>query len=117
MDRLVLEANGLGRVRISTRAVAELVGLVAAECYGVIGMAVRGGAVGRLLARGPAQGIEVRPTHAGLVVTLHVVVADGLKLAEVASAVRNRVSYEVERLTGLRVAAVEVHVADVRSSP
>jgi len=39
-----------------------------------------------------------------------------LNLAEVASTIRNRVSYEVERLTGLRVQAVEVHIDDVRTT-
>ena len=38
----------------------------------------------------------------------------GLNLAEVAATVRSRVAYEVERLTGLRAARVEVHIEDVR---
>ena len=41
-------------------------------------------------------------------IDLHVVVEYGLNLAEVASTVRNRVAYEVGRLTGLPVRAVEV---------
>jgi uncharacterized alkaline shock family protein YloU len=44
------------------------------------------------------------------------VVEYGLNLAEVASTIRNRVSYEVERLTGLHVQAVEVHIDDVRTT-
>ena len=47
---------------------------------------------------------------------LYVVVEYGLNLAEVAASVRSRVAYEVERLTGLQVAAVEVHIEDVRRS-
>jgi uncharacterized alkaline shock family protein YloU len=45
---------------------------------------------------------------------LYVVVAYGLNLAEVAGTVRSRVAYEVERLTGLRVASVDVHIQDVK---
>jgi uncharacterized alkaline shock family protein YloU len=45
-----------------------------------------------------------------------VVVEYGLNLAEVAATVRSRVAYEVERLTGLKVTAVEVHIEDVRRS-
>ena len=48
-------------------------------------------------------------------IAVHVVVAHGLNLAEVASTVRNRVSYEVERMTGLTVAAVEVHIEAVKA--
>ena len=47
---------------------------------------------------------------------MHVVVAHGLNLAEVASTVRSQVAYEVERLTGLKVAAVEVVIERVRQS-
>ena len=52
----------------------------------------------------------------GITIDLHVVVEYGLNLAEVASTIRNRVTYEVERLTGLSVLAVEVHIEDVKRS-
>ena len=42
------------------------------------------------------------------------VVAYGLNLAEVAATVRSQVAYEVERLTGLQVASVDVHIQDVK---
>jgi uncharacterized alkaline shock family protein YloU len=71
----------------------------------------------RLKPRGAlTRGIEVRSRGAGLEIDLHVVVEYGLNLAEVASTVRNRVAYEVERHTGLPVAAVEVRIEDVRRS-
>ena len=71
----------------------------------------------RLLARDRLpQGIEVAARDGGLALDLHVVVEYGLNLAEVAATVRSRVAYEVERLTGLAVAAVEVHIEDVRRS-
>ena len=49
-------------------------------------------------------------------IALHVVVEHGLNLAEVASTVRSQVGYEVERVTGLPVASVEVVIQDVRQS-
>ena len=104
-----------GRISISGKAVAQIVGHTAAECYGVVGM--DGRRVGRLLARDPlTQGIEVKGTPEGLQLVLHVIVEYGLNLAEVASTLRSRVGYEVERLTGLDVTSVEVHIADVRKS-
>ena len=107
----------LGRITIATEAVATIVGRTAAECYGVVGMAARGGRVGRLLARDRlTQGIEVERTDGGIAIDLHVVVEYGLNLAEVASTIRNRVGYEVERLTGLPVRAVEVHIDGVRKT-
>jgi uncharacterized alkaline shock family protein YloU len=104
----------LGRISISHDAVAHVVGRVATEAYGVVGMAARK----RLLARDRLrQGITVGGSgEDGVTIELNVIVEYGLNLAEVASTLRNRVQYEVERLTGLRVASVEVRIQDVRRS-
>jgi uncharacterized alkaline shock family protein YloU len=104
----------LGRISISHDAVAHIVGRVATEAYGVVGMAARK----RLLSRDRLrQGITVGGSgEDGVTIELNVIVEYGLNLAEVASTLRNRVQYEVERLTGLRVASVEVRIQDVRRS-
>jgi len=109
------EQSDLGRITIGADAIAQIVGHTAAECYGVVGMAGKG--LKRLLTRDKlTQGIAVSGSGKGLRLDLHVVVEYGLNLAEVAATVRSRVAYEVERLTGLTVAAVEVHIEDVRRS-
>ena len=108
----------LGRITISSDAIAHLVGETARECYGVVGMASRG-PVGKLLGKRErlTQGIQIaRDPEGGVTIDLHVVVEYGLNLAEVASTIRNRVSYEAGRLTGLPVRSVEVHIDDVRRS-
>jgi uncharacterized alkaline shock family protein YloU len=109
--------SALGRITISNEAVAHSVGRVATEAYGVVGMGPRR-RVGRLLARDRRrQGITVtRSAEDGVTIELSVIVEYGLNLAEVASTVRNRVRYEVERLTGLPVVAVEVRIDDVRAT-
>ncbi len=110
----------LGWITISPDAIAQVVGRVAAECYGVVGMSLRtpGPArerVTRLLPKGkPGRGIVVRNEGGAVALDLYIVVAYGLNLAEVAGTVRSRVAYEVERLTGLRVASVDVHIQDVK---
>ena len=115
MERTHLTATTeLGRISISSEAVAQLVGNTTAECYGVVGMA-RGGRLPRFLARKRlTKGIVVEGRDDGLAIDLHVVVEYGLNLAEVSATVRSRVTYEVERVTGLKVVAIEVHVEDVR---
>jgi uncharacterized alkaline shock family protein YloU len=110
----------LGRVTVSPGAIAQIVGRVAAECYGVVGMSLRAPGparerVTRLLPRGkPQRGIVVRNLDGAVALDLYVVVAYGLNLAEVAATVRSQVAYEVERLTGLPVASVDVHIQDVK---
>ena len=115
MERTHLTATTeLGRISISSEAVAQLVGTTTAECYGVVGMASRG-RLARLLTRNRlTKGIVVEGRDDGLAIDLHVVIEYGLNLTEVAATVRSRVTYEVERLTGLKIVAVEVHVEDVR---
>jgi uncharacterized alkaline shock family protein YloU len=107
-------SSRLGRITISSEAIAQIVAETAAECYGVVEM--KGSLRGRLAhARGRPRGIEIGRDNGEVTVDLHVVVEYGLNLAEVASSISNRVAYEVERLTGLSVRAVEVHVDDVRT--
>jgi uncharacterized alkaline shock family protein YloU len=104
-------SSPLGLITISSDAIAHIVGETAAECYGVVAMAGRKWLPGR-----SSRGIEVGGNGDGVTIDLHVVVEYGLNLAEVASTIRNRVGYEVERLTGLPVRAVEVHIDDVRKT-
>ena len=101
-----------GRLTIARDAVAEIVAETALECYGVVGLSA-GTRVGRILRR---EGISVDGDARGLRIELHVVVEHGLNLAEVAATVRSQVGYEIQRLTGLRVAAVEVVIQRVRAS-
>jgi uncharacterized alkaline shock family protein YloU len=109
-------SSSLGRIAISSDAIAQIVGHTAPECYGVVGMAAKG-RVGRLLPLDRLrQGITVGGGLDGLRIDLYVVVEYGLNLAEVAATIRSRVAYELERLTGLSVASVEVHIQDVRRS-
>jgi uncharacterized alkaline shock family protein YloU len=116
MDAGHVLSSPLGRITISSDAITQIVAETALECYGVVGM--KGSLRGRMArVKAHARGIEIgRDREGGVTVDLHVVVAYGLNLAEVASSVRNRVAYEVERLTGLPVRAVEVHVDAVRPS-
>ena len=98
-----------GRISISSDAIAHIVAHVIRESYGVVGMAGP-----KWLPARSTRGIEVGHDGDAVTIALHVVVEYGLNLAEVASTVRNRVAYEVERLTGLPVRVVEVHIEDVR---
>jgi uncharacterized alkaline shock family protein YloU len=103
--------SSLGTITISSDAIARIVAETVRECYGVVGMAGR-----KWLPERATRGIEIGGEGDGVTVDLHVVVEYGLNLAEVASTIRNRVRYELERLTGLSVRAIEVHIDDVRRS-
>jgi uncharacterized alkaline shock family protein YloU len=110
-DDLTLDLEH-GRLTISRDAVAEIVAESTLACYGVVGLSA-GTRVGRIFRR---EGISVDGDARALRIEVHLVVEHGLNLAEVAATVRSQVGYEVERLTGLAVAAVEVVIQRVRQS-
>ena len=113
MDRghHVLASTEFGQVVVSEDAIVQIVRYSAAESYGVVALTGQG-FWSRL--RNGKKGVDVARREDGLAIELRVVVERGLKLAEVATAVRARVLYEVERMIGLPIATLEVHIDKVR---
>lgn len=109
--------TGLGKVVISEELIATLAGVAAVECYGLVGMASRKlkDGIAELLGRDNlSRGVEVNLEDDHLSVDLHIVVSYGTKIPEVAANVMEKVKYTLERLTGLKVTAVNIHVQGVR---
>jgi uncharacterized alkaline shock family protein YloU len=104
----------LGRIEVADGAIRQVVAAALAESYGVVG--TPGRRFPRLRRGKGSDGVEVRTRGDGLELVLTVVVEYGLKLSEVAATVQDRVRYDVERTTGLTVAAVEVRIEDARRS-
>jgi uncharacterized alkaline shock family protein YloU len=112
-EQYEIAPSPLGRIAVTRGAIVQIVGQAAAESYGVVGLAGRS-RVSRLLPWGIRKGVDVEEREDGLAIELRVVVQHGLKLAEVATAVRSRVLYELERMVGMPVASLEVHIEGVR---
>ena len=106
-----------GQLILPNEVIAQIVGLTVLECYGVVGMAATSlsQGVARLLSRERiTQGVGVRREGDQLAVDLYVVVEYGLNLAEVAANVRSRVTYMVEKLTGIPVGSLQIHIQGVK---
>ena len=112
-EPFVIATTERGRIAIAPSAVAQIVGAAAAESYGVVALAGRG-RLSKLVPWGIKKGVDVGLRDDGLVVELRVVVEHGVRLAEVAETVRSRVQYELERMVGLPIASLEVHIDGVR---
>ena len=113
-EPFVIATTERGRIAVSPAAIVRIGAAAAAESYGVVALAGRG-RISRLVPWGIKKGVDVDLRADGLVVELRVVIEHGLKLAEVAETVRSRVVYELERMVGLPIASLEVHIEDVRS--
>ncbi len=106
-----------GELIVPDEVIAQIVGLTVLECYGVVGMAATSlsQGVARLLSRERiTQGVAARREGDGLAIDLYVVVEYGLNLAEVAANVRSRVTYMVEKLTGIPVRSLQIHIQGVK---
>jgi uncharacterized alkaline shock family protein YloU len=106
-----------GRMIISDRAIADVVGWTVLECYGVVGMAspnLRQG-VASLLSRDRLhQGIRVRQAAEELHLKVYVILEFGLNVAEVAGNVRSQVAYTVEKMVGRPITTLRIYVQGVR---
>jgi uncharacterized alkaline shock family protein YloU len=112
---VLLRETEHGRVTMTTGAIAAVAGRAVEESFGVVDQAERRRGPMRLLVRGRNdRGVRVREADGGLALELHVVVDHGINLAEVTAMVQSRVTYEVERHTGLDVRSVDVHVDSAR---
>ncbi|OFW60590.1 MAG: hypothetical protein A2133_12090 [Actinobacteria bacterium RBG_16_64_13] len=102
---------------VTDRAIADIVGWTALECYGIVGMAspnLRRG-VASLLSRARLhQGIKVEQDSEQLRVKLYIIVEYGLNVAEVAGNVRSQVAYNVEQMLGRSITALQIYVQGVR---
>ena len=106
----------LGRIEVSPRVVASIVGHAASECYGVVGMAARGlrdGIAERLNRENAHRGVEVVVTGRGVVIDLYIIAQYGTRISEVAHNLMSAVKYSVEKTLTLEVTAVNVHVQGI----
>lgn len=112
------EKTSLGRIHISPNAVATIAYHATLESYGVVGLAPKNIADGlvKSITKEPSRGVTVRYNGEDIDIEIHIIVEYGTRINSVAESVANTVRYHVEKALGLRVNAVNVHVAGLRVS-
>ena len=108
--------ESLGRIEVSPRVVASIVGHAANECYGVVGMAARGlrdGIAERLNRENVHRGVELEVREDGILIELYIIAQYGTRISEVAHNLMSVVRYAVEKSLGLPVLAVNVNVQGI----
>lgn len=114
-DDMILETKTVPTVQIANDVIAVIAGIAAGEVDGVAAMSagLAGGLTEMLGKKTASRGvkIEVKENHVSL--DLFVVVRYGAKIPEVASRIQDRVKIQVERMTGLTVANVNIHIQGV----
>lgn len=110
--------NPLGNIYVSYRAIATVAYQSALQSYGVVGLAAKNLAEGlaQVLVKDPTLGVDVHFDANTIQIDLYVVVEYGTRIKSVAASVSDNVRYQVERVFGLPVSQVNIHVRGLRIS-
>ncbi len=110
--------NPLGNIYVSYRAISTVAYQSALQSYGVVGLAAKNLAEGlaQVLVKDPALGVDVHYDGKAIQIDLYVIVEYGTRIKSVAASVSDNVRYQVERVFGMPVSQVNVHVRGLRIS-
>ena len=112
------EANKLGNIYISHRAIANVVYQAVVETYGIVGLApkniVKG--VANAIVHDPTMGVDIGYDGDVVDINLYVIVEYGTRIKSVANSVANVARYKVENVFGIKVNQINVHVRGLRIS-
>jgi len=108
-------ANDMGVVRIADEVVSTVAGLAAIEVEGVASMSGGWGTdlVEKLGKKNFGKGIRVEINDQETTIDIFISIMYGYPIPQVAENVQKEVRAAVEMMTGLHVAAVNVHIVSV----
>ena len=110
----VTRADELGNIHISEEVLAVIASAAALEVEGVSSLASGSKDIGDLLGKkNPARGIRVQVEEERVQVELTILVKYGYTIMDVAKAVQDAVTTNIESMSGLSVQAVDINVGGV----
>ncbi|AAO35798.1 alkaline-shock protein [Clostridium tetani] len=109
--------NEYGYINYSEEVLGNIVGVSTMECYGVVGMASRNAKDGLwelLKGENLSKGVKIKNKEGKLYIELYIIVEYGTKISVIASNIIQKIKYNVENYTGLKVSNITVNVQGVR---
>lgn len=112
----ITKKKELGEVKIASDVVAAIAALAATEIDGVYSMAgnITNELIGKLGMKNLSKGVKILMEGGIVRVDMMVVVNYGYSIPEVSEQVQERVSQQIENMTGLSVSEVNVRIAGVK---
>lgn len=111
-------SNENGNISYSEEVLAKIVGLSTMECYGVVGMVSKSATEGLwelMRIENLSKGVKIKLTEDDkLQIELFIMVEYGTKISVISNNIIQKVRYNVENYTGLKVSAITVNVQAVR---
>ena len=111
-----IKSDQVGDVRVADEVVAIIAGLATTEVEGVSSMAgnITNEIVSKLGMKNLSKGVKILMEGGIVRVDMMVVVNYGYSIPEVSEQVQERVSQQIENMTGLSVSEVNVRIAGVK---
>lgn len=109
--------NQYGNIIINEEVIAQISGMTAMECYGIVGMAARNvkdGIVHLLKGESLTRGIAVRLNENKASIDFHIIVEYGTKISAVADNLMSTVKYKVNDALGIEVEHIKIFIEGVR---
>ena len=109
--------NEYGYINVEDNVIATIAGLSAMESYGIVGMASKNATDGffeMLKWDNLSKGVKVYTNGNEVEIDLHVILQYGMRISIVAENIIEKVKFNVENLTGLKVNKVNVYVQGIR---
>ncbi len=108
--------NDKGSIEITNEVFTVIAGDAATNCFGVRGMAyrsVKDGFVSLLKKENMSKGVKVTFEDDKISIDVHIIVEHGVNITAICESIINEVRYNVERLTRVSVASVQVSVDSI----
>lgn len=109
--------NEYGRVIISEKVITSIAAQSASEAYGIVGLAaqnVKDGLFELLKVESRTKGVKVNVNDDKLDIDLTVIMEYGVRIAVVAENIIEKVKYNIESNTNVKVNSVNVIVQGIR---
>lgn len=109
--------SNYGYINYSEEVLANIVGLSTMECYGVVGMASKSATDGIwdiIKGESLSKGVKIRQKNNELFIELYIIAEYGTKISVIANNIIQKIKYNVENYTGLKVTSITVNVQGVR---
>ncbi|GAA0734738.1 Asp23/Gls24 family envelope stress response protein [Clostridium oceanicum] len=110
-------SNEYGYINYNEDVVANIVGVSTMECYGVVGMASKNARDGlwELIKGGSFnRGVKIKVNDEKLSIELYIIVEYGTKISVIANNIIQKIRYNLENYTGIKVSSITVNVQGVR---
>jgi uncharacterized alkaline shock family protein YloU len=112
------ENTPIGAIHVSPRVIANIAYQAVRQSYGVVGLASKNliNGLSNVLAKDPTHGVEVNYDGKNINIDVYIIVEYGTRIKSVANSVSNSVRFNVEKIIGMPVNEVNIHVQGLRVS-